>query len=86
MRGLGRQKLVLLLNILGFWVLAMPIGAAITFATDVGVAGLWWGFTIGIYSAAFIGICFLQVRVDWEAEASKAKLRISTVTKSQINT
>jgi MATE family multidrug resistance protein len=56
MRGLGRQQLVLLLNILGFWVLAMPIGAILTFVLDVGVAGLWWGFTIGIYSAALIGI------------------------------
>eukprot|EP00979_Chaetoceros_neogracilis_P005040 scaffold861_cov231-Chaetoceros_neogracile.AAC.15 len=79
MRGLGRQKLVLLLNILGFWVLAMPIGAAITFSTDVGVAGLWWGFSIGIYSAAFIGILFLRFRVNWEAEASKAKLRTSNM-------
>ncbi len=36
MRGLGRQKLVLLLNILGFWVLAIPFGAILTFATNIG--------------------------------------------------
>jgi putative efflux protein, MATE family len=78
MRGLGRQQLVLLLNILGFWVLAMPIGAILTFALDIGVAGLWWGFTIGIYSAAIIGILFLWIRVDWKEEASKAKTRIAT--------
>mmetsp|Transcript_15265 Transcript_15265/g.28738 ORF Transcript_15265/g.28738 Transcript_15265/m.28738 type:complete len:528 (+) Transcript_15265:183-1766(+) len=78
MRGLGRQQLVLLLNILGFWVLAMPIGAILTFVLDVGVAGLWWGFTIGIYSAALIGILFLWFRVDWKDEASKARKRITT--------
>jgi len=78
MRGLGRQKLVLLLNILGFWLLAMPIGATLTFASNIGVAGLWWGFSLGIYSAAFIGIFFLRYRVDWEDEASKANMRIST--------
>jgi MATE family multidrug resistance protein len=79
MRGLGRQQLVLLLNILGFWVLAMPIGAILTFVLDIGVAGLWWGFTIGIYSAALIGILFLWIRVDWKDEASKAKNRITTM-------
>jgi MATE family multidrug resistance protein len=79
MRGLGRQKLVLLLNILGFWALAIPIGITIAFATNIGVAGLWWGFSIGIYSAAFIGIFFLRYRVNWEKEATKANLRISTL-------
>jgi len=79
LRGLGRQKLVLALNVLGFWVLAVPVGAALTFAAEgVGVAGLWWGFTIGIYSAAAIGVFFLKTRVDWVVEAQKAKYRIST--------
>lgn len=41
LRGLGRQKLVLLLNILGFWILAVPLGSILTFATGLGVFGLW---------------------------------------------
>jgi MATE family multidrug resistance protein len=40
LRGLGRQKLVLCLNILGFWVLAVPIGSILTFVTSLGVHGL----------------------------------------------
>lgn len=78
LRGLGRQNLVLFLNVLGFWVLAMPVGAVLTFLTDVGVAGLWWGFTIGLYSAALIGIILLRTRVNWEDEAQNAKSRIIT--------
>ena len=77
LRGLGRQKLVLLLNILGFWLLAVPFGAVLAFATNIGVRGLWWGFTVGIYSAAFIGILFLLFRVNWEKEAFKAQRRIA---------
>ena len=80
LRGLGRQKLVLLLNILGFWMLAVPVGSILTFSTaDLGVQGLWWGFVIGIYSSAIIGLVFLRFRVDWGLEATKASKRISTM-------
>ena len=41
LRGLGRQKLVLLLNILGFWILAVPIGSILAFVVGVGVFGFW---------------------------------------------
>ena len=40
LRGLGRQRLVLILNVIGFWILAVPFGATLTFAADVGVKGL----------------------------------------------
>ena len=40
LRGLGRQKLVLGLNLIGFWVLAVPVGALLTFWADIGVEGL----------------------------------------------
>jgi len=41
LRGLGRQKLVLMLNILGFWILAVPIGSILAFVAGVGVFGFW---------------------------------------------
>ena len=34
LRGLGKQKVVLILNILGFWILAVPIGSILTFVVD----------------------------------------------------
>ena len=71
LRGLGRQKLTLMLNILGFWVLGVPIGAALTFAAGLGVFGLWWGLVIGIYCTAIIGILILRFRMDWRKEAEK---------------
>ena len=41
LRGLGRQRIVLLLNILGFWILAVPIGSVLAFVAGVGVFGFW---------------------------------------------
>ena len=40
LRGLGRQKFVLCLNIIGYWIFAVPVGALLTFVADVGVKGL----------------------------------------------
>jgi len=82
MRGLGRQKLVFKLNILGFWVLAIPVGALLTFVAKTGVAGLWWGFTVGIYSSGILGLLFLRVRIDWDKEAAKYRMRSSVITSS----
>ncbi len=41
LRGLGRQRLLLILNVIGFWVLGLPSGALLTFVGDIGVSGLW---------------------------------------------
>ena len=78
LRGLGRQKLVFRLNMLGFWVLGVPLGAILTFAAGLGVFGLWWGMVIGIYLSAALGLYFLR-RVDWKNEAAKAEKRLSTI-------
>lgn len=80
MRGLGRQRMVLYLNMLAFWVLAIPVGALLTFVGNSGVAGLWWGYVLGIYSASIIGVLVLKFRISWEKEAKNATKRISTMT------
>jgi Na+-driven multidrug efflux pump len=81
-RGLGRQKLVFWLAILGFWVLGVPLGAILTFAVGLGVVGIWWGFAIGVYLASVIGIWRLR-RVDWDHEAKKTLKRLSSVVSTQ---
>jgi hypothetical protein len=45
---MGRQQLVAALNGVGFWVVGIPLGAALAFGAfgpqhRAGVAGLWWG-------------------------------------------
>lgn len=78
-RGLGRQRLNLKLNVFGFWILGVPIGAILTFVVPLGVSGLWWGFNIGIYSAASFGLVFLLFRINWTEESRTAMRRISSV-------
>lgn len=79
MRGLGLQKTVLFLNLVGFWVLAVPIGVLLTFVADLGVYGLWWGMVIGIYVSGTIGILLLRFRINWKSEADNAQTILSSV-------
>ena len=85
MRGLGRQRLVLLLNILAFWILAIPSGALLTFVGNSGVAGIWWGYVIGIYSAGFLGMLLLKCRISWDEEAKNATKRLLTLSTLRSN-
>ncbi len=41
LRGLGSQRIVLFLNILGFWILAVPVGSILAFVAGFGVFGFW---------------------------------------------
>jgi MATE family multidrug resistance protein len=84
LRGLGRQKMVLMINILAFWVLAIPSGSLLTFVGNVGVAGLWWGMVIGIYGASVVVMLILKYRIDWQYEAHKAVKRLSTLSTMEL--
>jgi MATE family multidrug resistance protein len=77
LRGLGHYKLFLLVNIIGYWLLALPCGALLTFVADIGVRGLWWGMSIGIYSSSFVGMMLLKYYINWDRETELAKDRMS---------
>ena len=55
--GLAKQKIQIWTNLIGYWVLAVPVGAALAFATNLGIYGLWWGLCVGVYSLSFV--CFV---------------------------
>ncbi len=52
MRGLGRMRPAALINLVGFWVLALPLAYALAFPAGQGVHGLWWGLTAGLMVVA----------------------------------
>jgi len=56
LRGLGSTRPVAVFNLVGYYVLALPVGAALALTTDVGVAGLWWGLAMGL---AVVSVCLV---------------------------
>ncbi len=59
LRGVGDTRAPMAVNLLGFWVIGLPVSIALGFFTPAGPKGLWWGLVAGL---AAVGI-FLLLRV-----------------------
>ena len=54
LRGLKDTRIPMLLALVSYWLLGVPIGAALAFLLAVGSYGLWLGLVIGLASAALL--------------------------------
>ena len=59
LRGLGDTRVPLAAMLTGYWLIGVPVSVVLGFHTDLGSAGLWWGFVAGLASVA----AFLLLRV-----------------------
>ena len=48
LRGVGDTRTPMITNVVGHWVLGLPVGYALCFVFGWGVAGLWLGLSIGL--------------------------------------
>jgi len=48
LRGMGRTRPAAVFNFVGYWILALPLGAGLALRTPAGLAGLWWGLCLGL--------------------------------------
>ncbi|MBX6365922.1 MAG: MATE family efflux transporter, partial [Gemmatimonadetes bacterium] len=59
LRGVADTRAPLVVNLLGFWLVGMPVSIYFGFRTPAGPRGLWWGLVAGLAAVAF----FLLVRI-----------------------
>jgi multidrug resistance protein, MATE family len=76
-RGCGLQKWGSYINLIGYYVIGVPIGLLLTFHPffNMGLFGIWVGLTVGLI---FVSTAQLVVilHVDWEKMAENAKSRL----------
>lgn len=72
LRGLGDVRSPVLANVLGFWVLGLPLGIWLGFACGQGAAGLWWGLVLGLFAVA---VALLLV-LHWRSKTALTRLRV----------
>lgn len=66
LRGQGRQKIGLYLNLLSYYAIALPVGYVLAFHAGFGLVGLWEGLIAGVaFLAASEFYCILKS--DWES-------------------
>ncbi|MEE2886645.1 MAG: MATE family efflux transporter [Planctomycetota bacterium] len=54
LRGVGDTKVPMVINLVGFWLIGLPVGYYLAFHGNTGPAGLWWGLTVGLTVVAVL--------------------------------
>jgi MATE family multidrug resistance protein len=65
LRGLGETRAPMLANLVGYWVLGLPLGFFLCFGMHWGIYGLWIGLTVALIAIA------LAVLVRWQRDSKK---------------
>ncbi|HTV82285.1 MAG TPA: MATE family efflux transporter [Acidobacteriaceae bacterium] len=54
LRGLGETRFPMLINLGGYWILGLPLGALLCFPLKWGLSGLWMGLTLALITIALV--------------------------------
>jgi len=66
LRGSGDTRAPMIINVLGFWLVGLPVSAALGFGAGGGPRGLWWGLTVGLILVALVLIWRVRRRLSGE--------------------
>ncbi|MDT8368466.1 MAG: MATE family efflux transporter, partial [Longimicrobiales bacterium] len=72
LRGIGDTRVPMLINFAGFYAVALPVGAILSFEADLGAEGIWWGLASGLGVVAAL----LIVRVARRSSGELERVRI----------
>jgi len=56
LRGAGNTRMAMLVNLAGYWLIGLPLGAWLCFSRKMGAAGMWLGLCLALI---LIGIILL---------------------------
>ncbi|XP_056910643.1 multidrug and toxin extrusion protein 1-like isoform X2 [Takifugu flavidus] len=81
-RGAGKQTVGAVCNLVGFYVIGLPIGASLMFPVKMGIVGLWIGFLISVSVQAVFFTGFLY-KLNWKKITEEALERAGVPTASE---
>ena len=70
LRGTGDTRTPMLCNLVGHWLLGLPIGYSLCFKTGWGVYGLWIGLSAGLIAVGIVLVYFWNRKVRSLTNAS----------------
>lgn len=72
LRGVGDTVVPMIVNLLGFWIIGLPVSLYLGFRTSLGPDGLWWGLVVGL--AAVSVFLLLRVRIRFGRDLQRIVL------------
>ncbi|KAI8146084.1 mate-domain-containing protein [Fennellomyces sp. T-0311] len=82
LRGMGNQHLGAIVNLVSYYILALPLGIYLAFQHHLGLAGLWVGQCVALFLVG--GVEWLIIlRTNWNKEVEKCFERVRSEQKAQ---
>jgi MATE family multidrug resistance protein len=72
LRGLGDTRAPMVVNLLGFWLIGIPVSYGVGFGLGLGAPGLWWGLVAGLGAVAAL----LLLRIAHRLSRPVARVRV----------
>ncbi len=63
LRGIGDTHAPAIINVVGFWLIGLPVSWVLAFRLGAGAVGLWWGIVVGLAAVALILLGRVRVRL-----------------------
>ena len=63
LRGIGDTHAPAIINVVGFWLIGLPVSWVLAFRLGGGAVGLWWGIVVGLAAVALILLGRVRVRL-----------------------
>jgi MATE family multidrug resistance protein len=74
LRGMGRTRPAAVFNLIAYWLLGLPLGAALGLQLGAGLAGIWWGLCFGLAVVAGLLLFWVRFRGPAQMAAPRAAL------------
>jgi MATE family multidrug resistance protein len=75
-KAIGKQSIAARLNFIAYYVVGIPLAYALGLRFDLGVEGLWFGVTAGLFWGTTVN-SILLLRSDWKQSSLDARKRLS---------
>jgi len=61
LRGAADTRFAFISNLIGYWIIGLPLSLLLGFRLHMGIVGLWWGFVAGLWCVAIL----VFLRFQW---------------------
>jgi MATE family multidrug resistance protein len=69
LRGMGQTVPAALFNLVGYYILALPLGYWLAFSMGMGLAGIWWGLCFALAVVAVLLLAWVAIRGPGKVDA-----------------
>jgi MATE family multidrug resistance protein len=73
LRGLGETRVPMIANLVGYWVMGLPLGFILCFVLKKGIYGMWIGLTLSLVVIAS------TLLIRWNRDSARVALAHSKI-------